>query len=58
MIGEMRAGMCGAVRGTHRSAAAVHRTPGRAEAQTAFSAIVWVYGEVEAAILPPYAPLS
>lgn len=23
-----------------------------------FSAIVWVYGEVEAAILPPYAPLS
>lgn len=23
-----------------------------------FSAIVWVCGEVEAAILPPYAPLS
>lgn len=23
-----------------------------------FSAIVWVYGEAEAAILPPYAPLS
>lgn len=30
----------------------------RAAEARQFSAIVWVYGEVEAAILPPYAPLS